>query len=35
VLLRNVSAGKFEEQTALFPFVKGNALDARIDRGAH
>jgi len=39
VLLRNVSAGKFEEQTALFPFVKGNALDAvltavRIDTAA-
>ena len=39
VLLRNVSAGKFEEQTALFPFVKGNALDAtlaavRIDTSA-
>jgi hypothetical protein len=39
VLLRNVSAGKFEQQTALFPFVKGNALDAaqiavRIDTAA-
>ncbi len=39
VLLRNVSAGKFEDQTALFPFVKGNALDAalvavRIDTAA-
>ena len=39
VLLRNVSAGKFEEQTAQFPFVKGKALDAaltavRIDTAA-
>jgi hypothetical protein len=39
VLLRNVSGGKFEEQTALFPFIKGKALDAaltavRIDTAA-
>ncbi len=39
VLLRNVGSGKFEEQTALFPFVKGHALDAaqiavRIDTAA-
>ena len=39
VLLRNIGSGKFEEQTALFPFVKGNALDAvqiavRIDTAA-
>jgi hypothetical protein len=39
MLLRNVSTGKFEDQTALFPFVKGNALDAaltavRIDTAA-
>ncbi len=39
VLLRNVSAGKFEEAPGLFPFVKGKALDAaqvalRIDTAA-
>jgi thioredoxin-like negative regulator of GroEL len=39
VLMRNIGPGKFEEQTALFPFVKGNALDSvqtavRIDTAA-
>jgi len=38
-LLRNVGGGKFEDKTALFPFVKGKALDAlvtavRIDTAA-
>ena len=38
-LFRNIGPGKFEEKTALFPFVKGNALDAvltaiRIDTAA-
>jgi hypothetical protein len=38
-LFRNIGSAKFEEKTALFPFVKGNALDAalsaiRIDTAA-
>ncbi len=38
-LFRNIGPGKFEEKTALFPFVKGSALDAaltavRIDTAA-
>jgi len=38
-LFRNIGPAKFEEKTALFPFVKGNALDAvltavRIDTAA-
>jgi tetratricopeptide (TPR) repeat protein len=38
-LYRNIGGGKFEEKSALFPFVKGNALDAaltaiRIDTAA-
>lgn len=30
VLMRNDGNGKFEERTAAFPFVKGNALDAAL-----
>jgi len=29
-LLRNIGPGKFEDQSTLFPFVKGNALDAAV-----
>ncbi len=30
ILMRNVGSGKFEEKTAAFPFIKGNALSATL-----